>query len=122
STRRAATILPRTGTRSHGRRNGSRVAERRDPDRAAADCDAGVPAASFAFLRPSAAVTLLSVNVNKIAVLRNSRGHGVPDPVIAARAALDAGCHGITVHPRPDQRHVRADDVDRIAAVIGAAE
>ena len=67
-------------------------------------------------------MTLLSVNVNKIAVLRNSRGHGVPDPVIAARAALDAGCHGITVHPRPDQRHVRADDVDRIAAVIGAAE
>ena len=55
--------------------------------------------------------TKLSVNVNKIAVLRNSRGGGEPDVVRAARACLDAGAHGITVHPRPDARHVRADDV-----------
>jgi len=63
--------------------------------------------------------TQLSVNVNKIAVLRNSRGGGEPDPVAAARAALAAGANGITVHPRPDQRHIRVDDVARIAAVVG---
>jgi pyridoxine 5-phosphate synthase len=67
-------------------------------------------------------MTLLSVNINKIAVLRNSRGGGDPDPVDAARAALAAGCNGITVHPRPDQRHIRVDDVTRIAAVLGGAE
>ena len=59
--------------------------------------------------------TKLSVNVNKIAVLRNSRGGGEPDVVRAARACLDAGAHGITVHPRPDARHVRADDVLALA-------
>ena len=67
-------------------------------------------------------MTKLSVNVNKIAVLRNSRGGTRPDPVEAARVALEAGCYGITVHPRPDQRHVRVDDVARIAAVLGKAE
>lgn len=56
-------------------------------------------------------MTRLSVNVNKIAVLRNSRGGGDPDVVRAAMACLRAGAHGITVHPRPDQRHIRADDV-----------
>ena len=45
--------------------------------------------------------TVLSVNVNKIAVLRNSRGGTEPDVVQAAGACLDAGAHGITVHPRP---------------------
>lgn len=63
-------------------------------------------------------MTALSVNVNKIAVLRNSRGHALPDPVVAARVAIEAGCHGITVHPRPDQRHIRASDVPRIAAEL----
>ncbi len=67
-------------------------------------------------------MTRLSVNINKVAVLRNSRGGQEPDPVHAAVAALAAGCHGITVHPRPDQRHIRADDVPRIATAIGAAE
>ncbi|HEV7490436.1 MAG TPA: pyridoxine 5'-phosphate synthase, partial [Rhodanobacteraceae bacterium] len=67
-------------------------------------------------------MTRLSVNINKIAVLRNSRGGNDPDPVLAARAALAAGCNGITVHPRPDQRHIRVDDVARIAAVLGSAE
>ena len=55
--------------------------------------------------------TRLSVNVNKIAVLRNSRGGTEPDVVRAASTCLDAGAHGITVHPRPDARHVRAEDV-----------
>ena len=67
-------------------------------------------------------VTRLSVNVNKIAVLRNARGGAEPDPVTAARAAIEAGAYGVTVHPRPDQRHIRADDVTRIAAAIGDAE
>jgi len=48
--------------------------------------------------------TKLSVNVNKIAVLRNSRGGGEPDVVRAARACLDAGAHGITAHPDADAR------------------
>ncbi|MFZ2237844.1 MAG: pyridoxine 5'-phosphate synthase [Dokdonella sp.] len=67
-------------------------------------------------------MTRLSVNINKVAVLRNSRGGDLPDPVTAARVAITAGCHGITVHPRPDQRHIRADDVPRIAAVLGDVE
>lgn len=66
-------------------------------------------------------MTALSVNVNKIAVLRNSRGHALPDPVEAARVAIAAGCHGITVHPRPDQRHIRHDDVLRVAAALAAS-
>jgi len=60
-------------------------------------------------------MTFLSVNVNKIAVLRNSRGGTEPDVVQAARTCLDAGAHGITVHPRPDARHIRADDVEALA-------
>ena len=60
---------------------------------------------------------VLSVNVNKIAVLRNSRGGAEPDVVRAARTCLEAGAHGITVHPRPDARHIRADDVLALAAV-----
>jgi pyridoxine 5-phosphate synthase len=60
-------------------------------------------------------VTALSVNVNKIAVLRNSRGGAEPDVIRAARTCLYAGAHGITVHPRPDQRHVRTDDVLALA-------
>ncbi|HEY0505139.1 MAG TPA: pyridoxine 5'-phosphate synthase [Lysobacter sp.] len=65
-------------------------------------------------------MTVLSVNVNKIAVLRNSRGGGEPDVVKAARACLDAGAHGITVHPRPDARHIRADDVFALAELTRA--
>jgi len=62
-------------------------------------------------------VTALSVNVNKIAVLRNSRGGNEPDVIRAARTCLYAGAHGITVHPRPDQRHIRIDDVLQLAAL-----
>lgn len=65
-------------------------------------------------------MTVLSVNVNKIAVLRNSRGGREPDVVAAARACLDAGAHGITVHPRPDARHIRADDVYALAELTRA--
>ena len=64
-------------------------------------------------------MTRLSVNVNKIAVLRNSRGAREPDVVAAALACVAAGAHGITVHPRPDQRHIRPGDVLAIAAALG---
>ena len=60
----------------------------------------------------------LSVNVNKVAVLRNSRGGNVPDVLQAARAALDFGAHGITVHPRPDARHITYKDVCDLAAML----
>lgn len=60
-------------------------------------------------------MTVLSVNVNKVAVLRNARGGRDPDVVAAARLCLDAGAHGITVHPRPDARHIRAADVLALA-------
>ncbi|MFY2764023.1 pyridoxine 5'-phosphate synthase [Arenimonas sp. MALMAid1274] len=63
-------------------------------------------------------MTVLSVNVNKVAVLRNSRGGSEPSVVAAAEAAIAAGAGGITVHPRPDQRHIRPDDVQALAAVV----
>ena len=63
-------------------------------------------------------MTLLSVNINKIAVLRNSRGGTLPSPVAFARRAIAAGVRGITVHPRPDRRHITAEDVVDIAAAL----
>lgn len=60
----------------------------------------------------------LSVNLNKIAVLRNSRGGALPDPLQAARVCIQAGCHGITVHPRPDGRHIRSQDVVDLARLL----
>lgn len=63
-------------------------------------------------------MTVLSVNVNKVAVLRNSRGGAEPRVTAAAEAAIAAGAGGITVHPRPDQRHIRPDDVAALAAVV----
>ena len=62
--------------------------------------------------------TALSVNVNKIALLRNTRHLGIPDVVRAARLCLEAGASGITVHPRPDERHIRSADVFEIAAMM----
>ena len=62
--------------------------------------------------------TALSVNVNKIAWLRNSRAGSRPDILAAARTAIAAGAHGITVHPRPDQRHVRPADVEALANLL----
>ena len=60
-------------------------------------------------------MTVLSVNLNKLAVLRNSRGGSEPDPLPAARVCIAAGCGGITVHPRPDGRHIRHPDVVALA-------
>lgn len=64
------------------------------------------------------AQTALSVNVNKVALLRNTRHLGIPSVVRAATLALEAGAEGITVHPRPDERHIRAHDVHDLAALL----
>ena len=64
--------------------------------------------------------TALSVNLNKIAVLRNSRGGDEPGVLRAGITCLDAGAHGLTVHPRPDARHIRADDVHALASLCRA--
>lgn len=63
-------------------------------------------------------MTQLSVNLNKIALVRNSRGGDVPDIAEAARVAIANGAYGITVHPRPDQRHVLPSDVRRVATLL----
>ncbi len=62
--------------------------------------------------------TKLSVNLNKVALLRNQRHVGYPDPVEAGRTILKAGAHGLTVHPRPDERHIRRSDVFNLAEMI----
>ena len=64
--------------------------------------------------------TALSVNVNKVALLRNSRHLGIPSVTRAAQLCLQAGAQGITVHPRPDERHIRAQDVQELVAVMQA--
>ena len=63
-------------------------------------------------------MTRLSVNVNKVALLRNSRPLDIPSVEHVARLALDAGAHGITVHPRPDARHIRGDDVGILLKLV----
>jgi pyridoxine 5-phosphate synthase len=60
----------------------------------------------------------LSVNLNKVALIRNTRSNGIPSVVHAARIALEAGADGITVHPRPDGRHVRGPDIAELAALM----
>jgi pyridoxine 5-phosphate synthase len=72
--------------------------------------EAGVP--------PHRGRTALSVNVNRIALLRNSRPVGLPDVLHLATLALQAGADGITVHPRPDERHIRAPDVHDLHALL----
>lgn len=67
-------------------------------------------------------MTKLSVNVNKIALLRNQRDVGVPSVIDLSVAAMSAGAHGITVHPRPDGRHIRADDVDDLASMFATSQ
>ena len=62
--------------------------------------------------------TVLSVNINKVALLRNTRHLDIPSVRRAAELCLEAGAHGITVHPRPDGRHIRSDDVYEIAALM----
>ncbi|MEN5181603.1 pyridoxine 5'-phosphate synthase [Comamonas sp. 4034] len=62
--------------------------------------------------------TALSVNLNKVALIRNTRHLGIPSVTRAARLCLEAGAQGITVHPRPDERHIRAEDVEKLAEVV----
>ena len=62
--------------------------------------------------------TALSVNVNKVALLRNSRHLGIPSVLKAAQMCLEAGAQGITIHPRPDERHIRASDVLELAELM----
>ena len=62
--------------------------------------------------------TALSVNVNKVALVRNTRHLGIPSVLRAARLCLQAGANGITVHPRPDERHIRAGDVHELAQLM----
>ncbi|MBP6850724.1 MAG: pyridoxine 5'-phosphate synthase [Rhodoferax sp.] len=64
--------------------------------------------------------TSLSVNLNKVALVRNTRHLGIPSLVRAAEICLRAGAAGITVHPRPDQRHIRTDDVPELSRVVAA--
>jgi pyridoxine 5-phosphate synthase len=63
-------------------------------------------------------MTRLSVNLNKVALLRNSRTLGIPSVVRAGRIALEAGARGLTVHPRPDERHIRPHDVYELAELV----
>jgi pyridoxine 5-phosphate synthase len=64
--------------------------------------------------------TSLSVNLNKVALIRNTRHLGIPSVTRAATLCLEAGAQGITVHPRPDERHIRAADVHDLAALMKA--
>jgi pyridoxine 5-phosphate synthase len=68
--------------------------------------------------RIAGGATALSVNVNKVALLRNTRAQDVPSVVQAAATVLTAGAQGITVHPRPDGRHIRPSDVDALAQLL----
>ncbi|GAI09898.1 unnamed protein product, partial [marine sediment metagenome] len=63
-------------------------------------------------------MTNLSVNLNKVALLRNTRNIGIPSVIDAANTCIRAGAHGITVHPRPDQRHIRPSDVYELAKIL----
>ncbi|MDX9875418.1 MAG: pyridoxine 5'-phosphate synthase [Spongiibacteraceae bacterium] len=63
-------------------------------------------------------LTDLSINLNKIALIRNSRDTDYPSVTEHAQMCIDAGADGITVHPRPDQRHIRASDCDELAAML----
>jgi pyridoxine 5-phosphate synthase len=65
-------------------------------------------------------VTKFSVNLNKFALLRNARGGNLPDVAAIARRCIAKGVHGITVHPRPDERHARASDVRELSALTRA--
>ncbi len=63
-------------------------------------------------------MTKLSVNINKIATLRNARGGNFPDPLVFARKIQEFGAQGITVHPRPDERHIRYADVRALRPLV----
>ncbi|MFQ6078091.1 MAG: pyridoxine 5'-phosphate synthase [Thermodesulfobacteriota bacterium] len=63
-------------------------------------------------------MTELSVNLNKVALIRNTRTIGIPSVTNAARTCIRAGAHGITVHPRPDERHIKPSDVYELAEML----
>ena len=63
-------------------------------------------------------MTLLSVNINKVATLRNARGQNTPDLIEVAKDIERFGADGITVHPRPDERHIRYSDVEDLGSVL----
>lgn len=63
-------------------------------------------------------MTKLSVNINKVALLRNSRGGNLPDVLQVAKDCERFGAHGITVHPRPDERHIKYDDVLKLKNIV----
>lgn len=63
-------------------------------------------------------MTKLSVNINKIATLRNTRHLDIPNLLHLGRLALNAGAHGLTVHPRPDERHIRTNDVAPVGELV----
>ncbi len=67
-------------------------------------------------------MTVLSVNLNKICLLRNSRGGQVPDLLRAARTCVEAGCGGLTLHPRPDRRHALPEDCHALKQHFGGVE
>lgn len=68
----------------------------------------------------TASRTALSVNLNKVALVRNTRHLGIPSVTRAAELCLQAGAHGITVHPRPDERHIRLHDVLELGELLQA--
>lgn len=74
--------------------------------------------ASTAASRADHVRTALSVNVNKVALVRNTRHLGIPSVTRAAQLCLAAGAQGITIHPRPDERHIRGTDVFELAALM----
>lgn len=63
-------------------------------------------------------LTKLSVNLNKIALIRNSRDGNTPSVTLFGAVALKAGAAGLTVHPRPDERHIRHDDVPALSKLL----
>jgi pyridoxine 5-phosphate synthase len=83
-------------------------------------CNTRPPEGASSPLGGQAARTALSVNLNKVALVRNTRHLGIPSVTRAATLCLQAGAAGITVHPRPDERHIRADDVRDLAELLKA--
>lgn len=67
-------------------------------------------------------MTHLSVNLNKIALVRNARTLGIPSVTKAAKTCIAAGAYGITVHPRPDERHIRYSDVYELKSIVSSVE
>lgn len=69
-------------------------------------------------LKLKGCMTHLSVNLNKVALLRNQRDVGYPDLIEHSKLILEAGAHGLTIHPRPDERHIRKTDVSNLSAFL----